>query len=141
VTDNISAILQTFSSGFPVLLLHFGLTLILLVFGGFCYTRLTPFRERELIVTGNTAAGVVLGGAYIALSIPLAAVLATSAAWLDIVIWGVVAIMLQLATFIAVVAIYRDLKSMIESGNTAAAAVVVGIQIAVALLNAGTMAG
>lgn len=141
MTDKISAILQTFGSGFPVLLLHFGITLALLVVGGFCYTRLTPFREHELIVTGNTAAGLVLGGAYIALSVPLAAVLATSDAWLDIVVWGAVAILLQLATFLVVVAIYRDLKSMIENDNTAAAAVLVGIQIAVALLNAGTMAG
>jgi putative membrane protein len=35
----------------------------------------------------------------------------------------------------------RDLRRMIENGNVAAALVVVGIQLAIAILNAGAMAG
>lgn len=127
--------------GLPVLLLQFAVTLALLGVGAVCYNALTPFQERELVRSGNTAAGIVAGGTFVALAIPLAATLATSLVTLDIVIWGVVALVLQLAAFVAAARFIPGLRDMIESGNTAAACMLVGIQLAVALLNAGAMAG
>ena len=76
-----------------------------------------------------------------ALAIPLAATLATSLALADIVIWGTVALILQLFTFLIAIWLFRDLRTMIESGNVAAGTALAGLQIAVALLNAGAMAG
>jgi putative membrane protein len=139
--DTITAILQSLGSGLPILLLHFLTTLLLLALGALCYMVITPFHERTLIRGGNNAAGLVLTGTLIAIAIPLAAMLATSHIWLDIVIWGLVAVVLQLATFVIAVAVFRDIRALIESGNVAAAAALVGVQIAVALLNAGAMAG
>jgi putative membrane protein len=127
--------------GLPVLLLQFAVTLALLGLGVVCYNALTPFHERELVRTGNTAAGIVAGGTFVALAIPLAATLATSLVTLDIVIWGIVALLLQLVAFVAASRLIPGLREMIETGNTAAACMLVGIQIAVALLNAGAMAG
>ena len=49
--------------------------------------------------------------------------------------------MLQLLTFLITAGLFRGLRGMIEEGNTAAACVLVGIQVAVALLNAGAMSG
>ena len=66
------------SYGLPSLLLHFGLVLALLIVGIFVYMAVTPFHERELLRAGNTAAATVLGGALVALAIPLAALLATT---------------------------------------------------------------
>jgi putative membrane protein len=134
-------ILPRLGSGLSVLLLHLLTTLALLALGALCYMGVTPFRERTLIATGNTAAGLVLAGTLIALAIPLAAMLATSHIWLDIVVWGLVAVILQLATFALAVVVFRNLRAMIEGGNVAAAAALVGVQIAVALLNAAAMAG
>ena len=127
--------------GLPVLLLQFAVTLALLGIGVVCYNALTPFHERELVRAGNTAAGIVAGGNFVALAIPLAATLATSLVTLDIVIWGIVALLLQLIAFVAAARLIPGLRGMIESGNTAAAIMLVGIQVAVALLNAGAMAG
>ena len=59
----------------------------------------------------------------------------------DVVIWGAVALVIQLIAFAAATALIRGLREMIEGGNVAAAWAVVGIQLAVALLNAGAMAG
>ena len=64
--------------GLPVLLLQFAVTLALLGVGVVCYNAVTPFHERELVRAGNTAAGIVAGGNFVALAIPLAATLATS---------------------------------------------------------------
>lgn len=49
---------------------------------------ITPFRERELIREGNLAAGIMTLGIFLGISIPLAATLATSTVWLDVVLWG-----------------------------------------------------
>ena len=137
----ITTILPRLGSGLSVLLLHLLTTLALLALGALCYMGVTPFRERTLIAAGNTAAGLVLAGTLIALAIPLAAMLATSHVWLDIVVWGLVAVILQLATFVLAVVVFRNLRAMIEADNVAAAAALVGVQIAIALLNAAAMAG
>lgn len=139
--ETLTAVLPRLGSGLSVLLLHLLTTLALLALGALCYMGMTPFRERRLIATGNTAAGLVLAGTLIALAIPLAAMLATSHVWLDIVVWGLVAVILQLATFVFAILIFRNLRQMIEAGNVAAASALVGVQIAIALLNAAALAG
>src|SRR6266851_47736 len=104
-------IVETLQSGLPVLILQFATTLGLLALGVLCYTLITPFREMRLVREGNTAAGLVLGGSVVALAIPL-------------------------ATFWVASMLITGLRGMIEAGNVAAACVLTGIQLAVALLNA-----
>ena len=137
----IANILPTLQSGLPVLLAQFVTALALLGLGSLCYMRLTPFHEAQLIRQGNTAAGVVLMGTLIALSLPVAATLATSHVVLDILIWGLVAMVIQLLVFVAPTRVMRDLPAMIEAGNVAAALLVIGIQLAISILNAGAMMG
>ncbi len=129
------------SQGLPVLAGQFAIMLGLLGLGMAAYLVLTPFDEWRLVREGNVAAGVVASGTLLALAIPLAATLATRVVTLDILVWGLVALVIQLATFAAAAAVIRGLRAMIEAGNVAAALVLVGIQVAVALLNAGAMAG
>jgi putative membrane protein len=136
--DNILATLQ---QGLPILVGQFAATLALLGIGIACYTMLTPFNEWRLVKEGNVAAGIVVSGTLVALAIPLAATLASSVVVLDIVLWGIVALAIQLTTFVAATVLMRGLRAMIEAGNVAAALVLIGVQIAVALLNAGAMAG
>ena len=140
-TTTLGTLAGTLQTGLPVLLLQFLTTLALLALGIGVYVALTPFREWRLIRDGNIAAGIVLAGTIVALAIPLAATLATSAFTLDIALWGLVALVLQLLTFAVVTLLVGGLRAMIEAGNVPAAFVLVGIQIAVGLLNAGAMAG
>ena len=137
----LSTVVATLQAGLPVLLAQFATTLALLALGVGCYVAITPFREWRLVRAGNAAAGVVLAGTVVALAIPLAATLATSPVTLDIALWGLVALALQLLTFGVATLLVRGLRGMIEAGNVAAAFVLVGIQVAVALLNAGAMSG
>src|ERR1700720_1174721 len=133
------AILDALGSGLPMLLLQFLLVLALLVAGIFIYMALTPFRERELLRNGNPAAATVLGGALVALAIPLAALLATTGALLDILVWGVVAVLLQLLTVTIVSHLFRGMRTMIEEGQVAAAILLVAAQLSIGLLNAAAM--
>lgn len=135
------SILATLMQGLPVLIEQLVATLALLGIGIACYMGITPFNEWRLMREGNVAAGVVVAGTLVALAIPLAATLATSVLVLDIVLWGLVSLVIQLIAFMAAAAMIRGLRGMIEAGNVAAALVLIGIQIAVALLNAGAMAG
>ena len=136
-----STILPTLLAGLPVLAGQLLTTLALLGIGVLAYFTLTPFDERRLVRDGNVAAGIVMCGTLISLAIPLAATLASSGSEIDILIWGFVALVIQLLAFLAASGLIRGLRGMIEGGNAAAALALVGIQIAVALLNAGAMAG
>jgi putative membrane protein len=137
--DTGSAILGALGSGLPMLLLQFLLVLALLTAGIFLYMAVTPFRERELVRNGNPAAATVLGGALVAMAIPLAALLATTGAFLDILVWGLVAVLLQLLTVAVISHLLRGMRAMVEAGQVAAAIPLVAAQISVGLLNAAVM--
>ena len=134
-----SAILDALGSGLPMLLLQFVLVLALLVAGIFIYMAITPFHERELLRNGNPAAATVLGGALVALAVPLAALLATTGALLDILVWGAVAVLLQLLTVAIVSHLFRGMRVMIEAGQVAGAIPLVAAQLSIGLLNAAAM--
>lgn len=135
------SILTALGTGLPVLLVQLAVTLALLVAGVAVYTRITPFDERRLVAEGNAAGGLTLAGSIVALAIPLAATLATSTFVLDILLWGVVALILQLVAFAVATLLIRDLRGQIESGNVASATALVGVQLGVAVINAAAMAG
>ncbi|PWC38984.1 DUF350 domain-containing protein [Azospirillum sp. TSO35-2] len=135
------SILTALGTGLPVLLVQLAVTLALLAVGVAVYTRITPFNERQLVAEGNPAGGLTLAGSIVALAIPLAATLATSSVVLDILLWGVVALILQLVAFAVATLLIRDLRGQIESGNVASAAALVGVQLGVALINAAALAG
>jgi putative membrane protein len=134
-----ATVLEALGVGLPALLLHFGLVLGLLVIGIFVYMAVTPFHEQQLVRAGNTAAATVLGGALVALAIPLAALLATTGPLLDILVWGVVAVILQLVTVTIISLLMRSMRGMIEAGQVAAAIPLVAAQISIGLLNAAVM--
>ena len=83
-------------AGFPAFLLYFVLALILLALFVAIYTRVTPYREIALIREGNVAASISLSGALIGLVLPLASAIAHSVSPLDMVAWGVIALVVQL---------------------------------------------
>lgn len=134
-------IFQALGSGLTALVPQIGATLFLLALGVTLYKVTTPFDEMRLVRDGVAAGGLVLGGAVVAMAVPLAAVLATTHALLDILVWGSVAVVIQLVVFLVASRLIRDLRGMIEGGNVAAAVLLVGVQIGVALVNAAAMAG
>jgi putative membrane protein len=138
-SDILSAALDAIVAGVPLLLVQFLASVALLAIGVAIYTAVTPFHERRLMTAGNPAGGVVFTGAVIALALPIAAILGTSGRLLDILVWGIVAMVLQLLTLGAVSLVFRHLRAAIEAGNVAVALGLAAGQIAVALLNAAAM--
>ncbi len=139
MNDQIANALYILGTGLPLLLLQYATALVLLAGSVVAYTALTPLRELSLVKDGNVAGGIVLAGTILALALPMAALLATSFTVIDIALWGIVALLLQLVTVGIVSGVLRGLRARIEAGNVAAALVLSASQIAMGLLNAGAM--
>ena len=133
--------IQAFATGFPITLLHAGLTVLILFLGSVLYVLLTPHREIALIREGNSAAALSLAGVMIGLAVPLAVSLTASTSLIEIGIWGASTVVVQLLIFRIVDMILRGLPQRIQEGEISAAALLVGAKLATALILAAAVAG
>lgn len=132
-------VLQTLFLGLPVFLGHFGVALLMLGIGVVLYLLITPVNEYRLIKEGNTSAALTLGAAMLGISISLGAALAGSVNLWDIVIWGSVAILLQLAVFFLVDRVLSNLAHRIRADEMSAALILASTKLSIALLNAAAI--
>ncbi len=135
------AVIQSFLAGFPVLMLHSSVTLVILAIAVFLYIKITPYDEIILIKTGNTAAAISLAGAIVGFAIPLAFAMASSVTVYEILIWGPVTLLLQLIAYRITDVLLRDLPKRIINGETGPAILLVSIKFAVAAINAAAVTG
>ena len=133
--------LNSFLAGFPIFISYFALTVLLLFFGVIVYHWITPHHEMKLIREGNVAAAISLGGMIIDLGLPLAVSLANSITLIDILIWGVVALAIQLVTYFAIDILLRGLSKRIEEGQVSSAILLATAKISVAAINAAALSG
>lgn len=131
--------IQSFVKGFPEFMLHGGVTLALLITGCVVHVLLTPMKELKLIREGNLSAGISLSAVIVGLAVPMSACLVTALSVYDILIWGVVAILLQLLAFRTADLILRDLPRRIERDEIGAALVLAGVKIAAAIVMASAL--
>lgn len=136
-----SAEVQAFASGFPIMVLHLGVTLGLMLAGAVIYALLTPWKEIALIREGNSAAAVAFAGVLVGLAIPLAVSLSVSTSVRDIAIWGVATVVLQLFAFRIVDMVLTGLPQRIQDGEISAAVLLVGAKLATALILAAALTG
>lgn len=131
--------LQAWASGFPITLLHVGVTLLILLAGASLYALLTPHREIQLIREGNAAAALSFSGVLVALALPLAFAMAASTSLLEIGLWGATTTAIQLALFWLTDLILHGLPQRIREGEMAAAALLVGAKLAAAAVLAAAV--
>ena len=132
-------IFQSFLSGLPLLLIHFGVTLIMLALGILIYVIVTPYNEIDLIKKGNQSAALSFSGALVGIAIPLSIAMAGSVNIMDIVVFGAVAIILQLLGYRITDLLLRELPSRIVNNEISAAITMVGIKFSISLVNAGAV--
>lgn len=126
-------------AGLPAFLLYFGLALCLLAAFIAVYLAITPYRELALIREGNVAAAISLAGAVIGFVLPLAQAVTQSVSALDLVAWGVVALVVQTVVFFLVGTLVPKFPEAIKAGRVAAAALLASLAVAVGLINAAAM--
>jgi len=135
------AVIDSLLSGLPFLVLHLVVTLAMLAAGAWLYEKITPVREWTLIKAGNVAAAVSYSGALLGLAVPLAASMAVSINVLDIVVWGIVALALQLGVVRLLEAMLGGLWHRIEANEIGPAILVAAVKLSVAVINAAAISG
>lgn len=128
------AAIQSFVHGFDNFFISTLAAGILLVISCVVYVILTPMKEMELLRNGNASAGLGLAGVIIGLTIPIASALATSLSLWDLLIWGVVALLIQLLSFRVVDLILKDLPRRIENDEAGAAILLIAVKISSAMI-------
>ena len=136
-----SAEVQAFASGFPVMVMHLVVTLLLLAAGATVYALMTPWKEVALIRDGNPAAALAFAGVLLGLAIPLAISLSVSTSVRDIAIWGVATLVRQLLAFRVVDLLRTGLPQRIKDGQMSAAIVLVGAKLATAVVLSAALTG
>ena len=91
--------IQAFATGFPLTLAHAAITVAILFAGATLYVLLTPHKEITLIREGNVAAAVSLGGVLVGLAMPLAVSLKASNTVVELALWGVAKVMVEMLIF------------------------------------------
>ena len=107
----------------------------------FCqvYCWITPYNELKLVREGNVAPAISFGGALIGFVLPLYSAITHSVGFFDMLIWAVIAMVVQLIVFSIVRLLFKDLVREIESNHTAAATLLAFFSAAIGLLNAASM--
>lgn len=108
----------------------------------YLYAIVTPYDDYKLIFEDNNiAAALGFGGAIIGVSIPLYSALVNSVSYTDFVIWGVIAILIQLIFAFIVTRITGkySLEAKISQGVVPVGILMAFLSISIGLLNAGSM--
>ena len=133
------AVITSLYNGLPIFMLHGGTAILMLIVGAFIYSKITPWNELDLIMQGNTAAAVSFSGAILGIAIPLAAALSSSISIWEIVVWGSVAIILQITIFLILDLVLPNLSEQIKDNKIAAGIFIASNKIALALMNAAAV--
>ena len=103
------------------------------------YALITPWREFALIRAGNSAAAIALVGALLGFCLPLANTIAHSSSLTDVVLWSLVALVVQVAVHIALRLLMPYLKQAIEANETASGITAGGFSLCFGLINAACL--
>ena len=132
-------LLQRSIAGLPAFLLYLGVSLTLLAFFITVYVWITPYRELELIRNGNAAAAASLSGTVLGFAIPVAHAVAQAVNLADMVLWAVIALVVQLIVFFAVTRVIPGIARDIPEGRIAQGVFLGAVSLATGILNAACM--
>ena len=126
-------------AGLPTFLAYFAVAVALLTLFGMAYIFITPYREIQLIRQGNVAAALGLGGALLGFVLPLASAIAHSVSLLDMAVWGLIALLVQLLVYRVACGLAPELVQDIPAGKVAAGTFVATLSVVTGILNAACM--
>ena len=132
--------LEYFSETLPHFFAYFGAALGLAVAFLAIYILLTPHKELSLIRDGNSAAATQLTGTFLGFAIPMAIVIGHSVSILDMLLWGAVAAVVQLALFFAISRLlFTKISGRISEDCMASGIFIGGMGVGIGILQAACM--
>jgi putative membrane protein len=126
-------------AGLPYFIAYFGLSLLLLTLCLAIYVAITPYPEIRLIREGNAAAAATLSGVLVGFALPLGSAVAHSVSLLDMLVWAVVALIVQLVAYAAVRLAVPKVVQHVRDGQVASGVFLGSVAVSVGILNAASM--
>jgi putative membrane protein len=115
---------------------YFLAAIVLTVLFVMIYIQTTPHNEFKLMREGNGAAALGLTGALLGFVIPFSTVIKVSYALPEAVIWGAVALLVQIAGQFGARLMFPKLSTDIAEGKYSAAIVQAGVAVSLGTLQA-----
>ena len=131
-------LMQSFA-GFDDFLIYLCISLALLGLFLAIYVRITPYHEIALIREGNMAAAYSLSGTMLGFIVPLASAVEHSINPVDMVVWGVIALLVQLCAFMLTRLMLPSITADIPAGKQAPGFFLGAVSLGVGILNAASM--
>ena len=126
-------------SGFDDFLVYFGLGILFVAAFLWIYVLVTPYKEIQLIRSGNAAAAWSLGFTLLGFSLPLAAAIIHSVNPWDMMLWAAIALVVQILVFIVVRLLLPEVTKHIQEGQVASGAFLGMLSLTAGVLNAASM--
>jgi len=126
-------------SGFDEFLVYAGLSIAFIYMYLIVYMKITPYDELKLIKDGNIAAAISLSGSVLGFTFPLAAAIRNSVHPWDMMLWAVIAAVVQLLVYVAVRFTLLNVSRRIPEGQIATGIVMGAISVSAGILNAACM--
>ncbi|MGH8705646.1 MAG: DUF350 domain-containing protein [Burkholderiales bacterium] len=126
-------------SGFDEFLIYAGLSIAFIYIYMIVYLWITPYNEVKLIKDGNVAAALGLSGSVLGFTFPLAAAIVHSVHPWDMMLWALIAGVVQLLVYVAVRYTLLNVSRRIPDGQIATGIVLAAISLAAGILNAACM--
>lgn len=105
----------------------------------FVYTRVTPYREVELIRAGKLAPAISLGGALIGFSLTLASSVQHNDSLIMFIVWALAAMVVQVLAYALLSRAIAGMAEALEADNVAMGALMGSVALAVGLVNAACL--
>ena len=126
-------------SGLPAFLIYFCVAAVLIVAYIFIYTWITPHDEFALIRSNVPGAAIALGMSTIGFALPLTSAIGHANDIIDMTIWGVVALIVQIIAYYVARIPLPDLSPRIAAGELGPAIWLGCASITAGLINAASM--
>ena len=103
------------------------------------YTRVTRHNELALIKKNSTAAAIAFSGSLIGFALPLASTMISSVTVVELVLWGVVALIVQVLVYLLIRLPMPRISERIEADEVAAGIWLGACSIVAGIVNAASM--
>jgi putative membrane protein len=103
------------------------------------YIRITGHDEIKLIREGNASAALALGSSLVAFAMPLSKAIAQASSVPDCILWGVIALIVQLLAYGLARTLIPGLSDKISKNTLATAIILAAISLTAGMLNSASM--
>jgi putative membrane protein len=131
--------LSTFFASLSEFLIFFVTAAVLTILFVVIYSRVTKHNEFALIKKNSMAAAVAFSGSLIGFALPLASTMINSVTVFEMVLWGVVALVVQVLVYLLIRLPMPRLSERIEADEVAAGLWLGACSMVAGILNAASM--